>query len=89
MVESECGITLEYMMSTPLWKLLIKIKDFETNEALSCSECFAVLELLAEAARMGIDLDRLEQLAREHIAKCPECQDQFKKRLDQLEAMAN
>ena len=59
-----------------------KDQRFRDYEALTCNECFAVLELLAEAARMGIDLDRLEQLARQHMAKCPECQDQFKKRLD-------
>jgi hypothetical protein len=80
---------MEYRMSTPLWELLIKIKELEKSETLTCSEYFAVIELLAQGARLGIDLERLEKLARDHLGQCLDCQDQILKRLDHLEGMAN
>ena len=75
-------------MSTPLWELLIKINS-KSKKTLTCSECFAVIELLAEGARLDIDQELLEQLARDHLAKCPDCRDQLWQRLSDLEAMVH
>ena len=71
-------------MSSQLWRLLITIKN-KGKDSLNCSECFAVLELLAEAAYLGGDPTRIERLARQHLAMCPECQERIWERLLKLE----
>lgn len=69
-------------MSSQLWRLLITIKS---KDSLTCSECFAVLELLAEAADLGSDTRRIKRIARQHLAMCPECQEKIWERILKLE----
>ena len=76
-------------MASQLWELLVKIELKETNDKLSCGECYAVMELLAEGAELGIDKKRLEQLARRHLRRCPGCREQLRKRLEDLVEMAD
>ena len=73
-------------MTSQLWKLLIAI---DGKDSLTCSECFALLELLAAAAHLGSDISRVERLAREHLAKCPDCQEKIWEQLAKLEALAS
>lgn len=72
-------------MSGQLWELLIKLETSEADDTLTCSECFAVLELLAVAVDLGLEIERLERLLRNHLAHCPGCRDQIAKRLEELE----
>lgn len=72
-------------MSSQLWKLLIAI---DKKDSLTCSECFALLELLAAAAHLGSDITRVERLARAHLAKCPDCREQIWVQLEKLEELA-
>ena len=71
-------------MSTQLWMLLIKLRD---KESLSCEECFALLELLAQAADLGVDLKRLKRLTRKHLKLCPDCQETMWEQLLKLEQL--
>jgi hypothetical protein len=67
-----------------LWKLLLKTIDVNNNAALTCSECFAILEYLADADLAGVDRDILLPLARQHLHACPDRQQYYRQRLDQL-----
>ena len=71
-------------MSSQLWELLVNIDRREANDRLTCGECFAVMELLAEGAELGIDRKQLERLARRHLGRCPDCREQLWKRLGEL-----
>lgn len=73
-------------MSTQLWRLLITLRE---KDSLTCSECFAILELLAEAATVDNDSSRFERLARQHLAKCPGCRDRIREQLFKLEFRAS
>lgn len=57
-------------MSSQSWELLVKIERSEANDRLSCGECFAIMELLAEGAELGINQKRLERLTRRHLSRC-------------------
>ncbi len=76
-------------MSSQLWELLVEIERREANDKLTCGECFAVMELLAEGAELGIDRKRLERLARRHLSRCPDCREQLWKRLGELAKMSD
>jgi hypothetical protein len=76
-------------MASQLWELRVKIELKKANDNLSCSECFAVMELLAEGAEIGIDKKRLERLARRHLSRCPDCREQLRKRLEELAETAD
>ena len=71
-------------MSTQLWKLLIKLRE---KESLSCGECFALLELLAQAADLGVDLYRLKRLTHQHLKLCPDCRETMWEQLWKLEQL--
>ena len=72
------------MMSDQLWELLIKIRQVQSDQKLTCTECFAIIELLVIGAQLGIERYRLERMARDHLAYCPDCQEQIWERLGQL-----
>ncbi|MDX1613633.1 MAG: hypothetical protein R3300_04935 [Candidatus Promineifilaceae bacterium] len=71
-------------MTAELWQLLIKIGQRDPHERLTCHECFAVLELLAQAASLGIDSQRLQKWARDHLAQCPDCRQRLQELVEQL-----
>ena len=75
-------------MSVQLWQLLIKLERQERQRPLTCSECFAILDLLSLGLELGIDLERLEQSARQHLARCPGCREQIQERLRLLEDLS-
>lgn len=72
-------------MSAQLWELLLKIEKFEPDQTLTCMECFSIIELLVVGVELGIEIERLEQLLRKHLAHCPGCQEQITERLKELE----
>ena len=71
--------------SRPFWQTLVAA-DSSENIALTCGECFAILEYLAEAAAEGDDLQTLQKAAQRHLARCPDCRAHHLKRLIELEA---
>lgn len=76
-------------MSSQSWELLVKIERSEANDRLSCGECFAIMELLAEGAELGINQKRLERLTRRHLSRCPDCREQLWERLRELAKLSD
>jgi hypothetical protein len=70
--------------SKPLWKLLLATAA-GPDELLTCADCFAILEYLAEAESASENQHKLFQSARQHLAACPDCQEYYLRRLEELE----
>ena len=51
-------------MSSQLWEVMVKLEATRTRQSLSCPECLAVIELLAEGASLGVEYERLAELTR-------------------------
>lgn len=73
-------------MTAKLWQLLIKIETLEPGDMLTCTDCFAIMELLLLAAELALDFDQLQRLAQDHLTHCPGCRERLWHRLQQLEA---
>jgi len=72
----------------PLWRLLLAATIQKEGVSLSCDDCFAILEYLADLrARVGVSIDLLRMLARNHLSCCPNCRKYYLQRLEQLESM--
>ena len=71
--------------SRPFWQTLVAA-DSDESIALTCDECFIILEYLAEEAAEGADLQTLQQAAQHHLTHCPDCREHHLKRLIELEA---
>lgn len=69
----------------PFWQTLVAADSGE-NIALTCDECFIILEYLAEEAAEGADLQTLQKAAQHHLSHCPDCREHYLKRLIELEA---
>ena len=76
-------------MSSQLWEVMIKLEATRAKESLSCPECFAVIELLAQGASLGVEYDRLAALAREHLTQCSDCREALLAQLERLENREN
>jgi hypothetical protein len=57
----------------------------QPGDSLTCTDCFAIMDLLLLGTELGLDFKRLQQLARDHLALCPGCRERLLARLDQLE----
>jgi hypothetical protein len=71
-------------MSRPLWELLIAAKDPDLY-AMTCEECFAVLDYFAGQLAEGANPKEFRGPVVSHLSRCPECRPKFKHWLDQLE----
>jgi len=78
-------------MSPKLWQTLLKIKP-DNHQDLTCDECFALLEYLVEisaddvAPQNPASVNRLQEIAKTHVAACPNCREHHLKRLQELES---
>ena len=72
----------------PLWKLLLQTTHSDQNPALTCSDCFAILEYLAEIDVISTDRQILLGTVRKHLNSCPDCRDYYQRRLVELEKIA-
>ena len=70
----------------PLWQLLLDTAVTHPPQSLTCADCFAILEYLADISQESSAIPNLIQRARQHLAACPDCQTYYQKRLDELEA---
>ena len=70
----------------PLWQLLLDTAVAHTPPSLTCSDCFTILEYLADISQENNDTPTLINKARQHLAACPDCQTYYQQRLDELEA---
>ena len=60
------------VMPTALWRILLKAQA-EPDAALTCDECMAILNCLAEEAVDEASLDAIWQAVSKHLARCPGC----------------
>jgi predicted anti-sigma-YlaC factor YlaD len=74
-------------MSSQLWEVMVKLEETRAEESLTCPECFAVIELLAEGASLGVEYEQLAALAREHLSQCSDCREALLAQLERLENM--
>ncbi|MFQ5576606.1 MAG: hypothetical protein ACE5G8_06410 [Anaerolineae bacterium] len=80
------------MAIRPLWQILLKAKSKASTAALTCDECFWLLEYLTEAAAAGgpaldeADAKELARIARTHLNACPHCREHHLAELRRLEA---
>ncbi len=68
------------------WRILLKTQA-PTDAPLTCDECIAILDYLADQAARGADLERLRQAVRKRLARCPDCREQYGEWLRELESM--
>jgi predicted anti-sigma-YlaC factor YlaD len=77
------------MSDRPLWELLLEFKTaVSPQRPLTCEECFAILEYLAEAFEQETAAARQTQLhhvIKQHLAVCPNCQTLYQTRLAEME----
>jgi hypothetical protein len=69
----------------PLWRILLKAQA-QPEAPLTCDECIAVLDYLADQAIRGVNLDSLRQAVHKHLSRCPDCRAEYLKWLRELEA---
>jgi hypothetical protein len=74
-------------MSYQLWEVMIKLEATRARDSLTCPECFAVIELLAEGAGLGVEYEQLAALARDHLSQCTDCREALMAQLERLENM--
>ena len=69
----------------PIWQILISFKDRNQFNSLDCDECFQYMEHLADEAIAGAQVDDLQTAIKNHLRRCPDCQEHHQQRLTQLE----
>lgn len=70
------------------WRILLKTQA-PTDTPLTCDECIAILDYLADQAARGADLERLRQAVRRYLARCPDCRKQYMEWLRELESLVS
>ena len=68
-----------------LWRILLKAQA-PPAASLTCDECIAVLDYLADQATRGVDRDSLRQAVHKHLSRCPDCHAEYLRWLRELEA---
>lgn len=66
-----------------LLKMLQQTREIE----LTCPECLDELDRYTQSLLDGAPIEGLLTLVHQHLALCPQCNDQFKLILETLEAM--
>lgn len=67
-----------------LWRILFKTQT-QPGAHLTCDECIALLDYLADRATHGADPTNLRQAAQEYLSRCPDCHEEYQEWLRDLE----
>lgn len=70
----------------PIWQILTAAAEPGSEVTLTCDECFAFMEHLADEALKGADSNMIHRAIRRHKAHCPDCTEHHQQRLAELEA---
>ena len=70
----------------PIWQILTAAAELGSEVTLTCDECFAIMEQLADEAIKGLDSEMIHHAIRRSIAHCPDCTEHHQQRLAELEA---
>lgn len=68
----------------PLWEILLAAESNNPCE-LTCDECFAIIEYLADELAGGADLQIIKRAAQRHLTHCPDCRQHHQRRLREIE----
>jgi len=68
-----------------LWRILLK-SQARPDIPLTCDECFAILDYLADRAARGADVASLRHAVQKQLARCPDCREQYGEWLRKLES---
>jgi hypothetical protein len=49
----------------------------DSGDTLTCTDCFAIMDLFLLAAELGVDLTRQKVLTREFLAYCLGCREKL------------
>jgi hypothetical protein len=69
-----------------LWRILLKTQA-QPDVPLTCEDCIAILDYLADQAARRADLDSLKQVVQKHLGRCPDCHKQDREWLRELESI--
>lgn len=70
----------------PFWQIIASAKDSSHPVVLTCEECFAILDHLTSLALVGVAEKDLKIAVRSYLAHCPDCEEYYDDRIQQLEA---
>ncbi len=71
-----------------LWQMLLAVAMLQKEKPLTCDECFAILDYLADIVDMtNVDQEMLQKVTRKHINRCPGCRDRYLERLQKWEGV--
>ena len=70
----------------PIWQILTDAAEPGSEVTLTCDECFAIMEHLADEVIKGVDPNMIHRAIRRHIAHCPDCTEHHQQRLTELES---
>jgi len=72
-------------MTQPLWQLLMRAKNDQPGQDMTCEECFSILDFYAEELATGVDLKILQPSIARHLSRCPHCRSKFIEWVDRLD----
>jgi hypothetical protein len=70
-----------------LWELLIALEQPRNERALTCNQCFAIVDLLSLAIELDLEREQLFDLVQRHLARCPGCREKLLAKLERLEQL--
>jgi hypothetical protein len=66
-----------------LWQVLARAAEDDTK-ALSCEECFILMDYFADLLTSGQAPREVFPLADRYLQRCPDCQQEYRQALDDL-----
>ncbi|PKO04810.1 MAG: hypothetical protein CVU41_15095 [Chloroflexi bacterium HGW-Chloroflexi-3] len=69
----------------PFWQVLLIVLGDNQREKLTCEECTAMMEYLADRAIEGATIDELKSTANSLFRYCTECKNHYQRHIMELE----
>jgi hypothetical protein len=72
-------------MASALWQVLLKVQSKPNNSALTCDECFTLLDYLMSAIISAADATGLRAALKTHWQYCSTCREHHLQMLQHME----
>jgi len=69
----------------PFWQVLLIVLGDNQSEKLTCEECTAMMEYLADQAIEGATIEDLKSTANSLFRFCTECKNHYQRHIIELE----
>lgn len=69
----------------PFWQVLLIVLEDNQKEKLTCEECTAMMEYLADRAIEGATIEDLKSTANALFRFCTECKNHYQRHIMELE----